>query len=391
MINYLFLNKLFKSNTDKGILKFASKFSLLSLILGSFALTISLSLLEGFDKSIHELAYKFDSRYQVRTFNNSDFHLNNNIKDIIKNSDPDALLYPVYEKYTLIRGANGLKPILIKAVSDEYLKNKFNLKFSSENSIILSDYLKKELLNKNNNIALLDFPDEDNYFNYQLSKFQVDKTYNTGFADYDKNIAFIPLKTAQKIYFNGQDIISSISVDSKNTLQANTQNKLEYLLGYPFMVRRVEDIHQDKFVWIEVQKQPIPIVLGLITLVSCFVIISTLLILIVKKFKSIGILRAMGMNKKSILYFFTSYGIKLGLKGSSIGVGIGIILLLIQQQFQIVKLPSDIYFLSTLPVDILPINILIIISISVTLTLLATLIPAFVAIKLDPINAIKIN
>ena len=99
----------------------------------------------------------------------------------------------------------------------------------------------------------------------------------------------------------------------------------------------------------------------------------------------------MGMNKNDILLFFTSYGIKLGLKGTIIGSGSAIILLLVQQYFGIIKLPSDIYFLSTLPVKIIPLNIILILLVSISLTLFATLIPAYISIKLDPINAIKVK
>lgn len=391
MKNFIFFNKLFQSNADKGILKFASNFSLYSLILGSFALTISLSLLEGFDKSIHELAYKFDSNYQISTINSSDFKYDEIIESKIKLYDQNPLIYPIIEKYALIRGSQGLKPILVKGVSQIYLKNKFNINFKTNNSIILSDYLKKELLNKNNDIAILNFPDPNNFFNYNIEKFIFNETYKTGFSDYDKNIVFVPLESAQKLFYKGANLVSSVSIETNKKYSRETQNKLEYLLEYPFVVRSAEDLHQDKFIWIEVQKQPIPIVLGLITLVSSFVIISTLLILIVKKFKSIGIIRAMGMSKNELLKFFLSYGIKLGLKGSLIGSVLGIILLLIQKYFELIKIPSDIYFLSVLPVEILPINILIIILVSLTLTTLATLIPAYISIKLDPINAIKIN
>lgn len=393
MKNIMFLNKLFHSNIDKGIIKFASRFSLFSLILGTFALTISLSLLEGFDETIHNLAYKFDSRYHIGTYNNSNFQLIDKIIKVIKNNDETAIIYPIIEKYSILKSSNGLKPIYIKAVTNEYIKNKFNINFNFKNdkSIVISDFLKNELLNNKNELALMNFPDENNYFNYSIHKLIVTNTFNTGFADYDKNIAFIPLNSAKKIFYNDSNIITSIAIDTKKEYSKAYQNKLEYLLGFPFLVKSTEDIHQEKFIWIEVQKQPIPIVLGLITLVSSFVIISTLLILIVKKFKSIGILRAMGMNKNDILLFFTSYGIKLGLKGTLIGSGSAIILLFIQQYFEIIKLPSDIYFLSTLPVKIIPLNILLILFVSISLTLIATLVPAYISIKLDPINAIKVK
>jgi len=391
MKNIFFLEKLFNQDNEKGIINFASKFSLFSLILGSFALTISLSLLEGFDSTIHQLAYKFDSNYQISTFNKTPFSYNDTISTKINTYEKIEKIYPVINNYSLIKTDKTIKAVVIKAVTSEYLKDKFGLDFKNDNSIIISKSLKSEIINDNNKLALFSFPESDNYYNYKVNSFDVDETYETGFAEYDDNIVFIELSNAQKIFYNGLNQVNNIEIITSEILDREFQILLEEKLEYPFLVRSTQQIHNDKFMWIEVQKQPIPIVLGLITLVSCFVVISSLLIMIVKKFKSIGILRALGMNKSDLRLYFISYGLKLGLKGSLIGTGIGLALLLIQQYFGIVKIPNDIYFLSELPVKIIPINIIIIIAVSITLTLLATIIPASISIKLDPIKAIKLK
>ncbi len=391
MKNIFFLEKLFNQDSEKGIINFASKFSLFSLILGSFALTISLSLLEGFDSTIHKLAYKFDSNYQVSTFNKSTYEFDNNIISKINNEEQVEKIYPVINNYSLIKSDKTIKAVIIKAVTNEYLNDKFDMSFKEDNSIIISKTLKDEIINDNNKLALFSFPESDNYYNYKVNSFNVDDTYETGFSEYDENIVFIKLSTAQTIFYDGLNQVNNIELITKEVSDRAFQISLEEKLGYPFLVKSTQQIHSDKFLWIEVQKQPIPIVLGLITLVSCFVVISSLLIMIVKKFKSIGILRALGMNKSDLRLYFISYGLTLGLKGSLIGTGIGLALLYIQKFFGIVKIPNEIYFLSELPVEILPINIIIIIAVSITLTLLATIIPASISIKLDPIKAIKLK
>lgn len=390
MKNIFFLEKLFNQDSEKGIITFASKFSLISLILGSFALTVSLSLLEGFDSTIHNLAYKFDSHYQISTFNRTPIHINKNLENKLNSFKEIKTKYPLINNYALVKSSKDIKTLLIKGVSNDYLKDKFNIEFKNNDEIILSEKLKSILIDGKNELAMFSFPDQNNYYNYNVNKFISNQYYKTGFSDYDDNIAFINLEKAQEIYFDNSNKINTFELVTENE-NHKFQSDLERILEYPFIVRSTEQIHQDKFIWIEVQKQPIPIVLGLITLVSCFVIVSSLLIMIVKKFRSIGILRAIGMNKSDMLLYFLSYGLKLGLKGSIIGCGIGIILLLIQKQFKIIQIPSDIYFLSELPVEILPLNILIIIFVSLTLTILATIIPATISIRLDPINAIKLK
>lgn len=390
MVNLLFLEKLFNQDKENGILTFASKFSLISLILGSFALTVSLSLLEGFDSTIHNLAQKFDGNYQIDTYNKSEIELNNKIINKLNQFPEIIKYYPIVTNQVLVKSNSQVKTLIIKGVTDQYLKDKFNLEFSSDQEIIISKNLSKQLSNNNNNLAVFSFPEFDNYYNYKINKFSVNQNFETGFADYDQNVAFVRLSTAQRLFFQKSNKVSRIELITNNENQS-FQNELERSLEYPFSVNSTKQLHAEKFIWIEVQKQPIPIVLGLITLVSCFVIVSTLLIMIVKKFKSIGILRAIGMNKSDMMKYFLAFGFKLAIKGATIGCGVGVILLLFQKYFNIIKIPGDIYFISVLPVEILPLNIFIIFAVSITLTLLAALIPALVSVRLDPINAIKIK
>jgi lipoprotein-releasing system permease protein len=390
MRNLFFLEKLFNQDNEKGILTFASKFSLISLILGSFALTISLSLLEGFDSTIHTLAKKFDGDYQIDTYNKGQIDISKDILTKLNRFEEIKRYYPIVTNQVLVKSNNDVKTLIIKGVTDDYLFDKFSLKFNSENQLVISKKLASEILNKNNNLAVFSFPDLNNYYNYKINKFEVINVYETGFSDYDDNIAFIKLSKAQEMFYNTESKVNQIELITENASSLFQMN-LERTLEYPFVVTSTEQLHADKFIWIEVQKQPIPIVLGLITLVSCFVIVSTLLIMIVKKFKSIGILRAMGLNKSDMLKYFLAFGVKLAFKGATIGCGFGVVLLLFQKYFEFIKIPGDIYFINVLPVEILPFNIIIIYLVSITLTILASIIPAMVSIKLDPISAIKIK
>jgi lipoprotein-releasing system permease protein len=170
---------------------------------------------------------------------------------------------------------------------------------------------------------------------------------------------------------------------------AYVSKKMNLSLGYPYYAYTVFDLHSAIFAWIELQKAPIPLVLGLISIVAVFNIVTILLITVVEKTHSIGILRALGMPRNNIIRIFIIQGLSIGLVGTLLGCGIGLTVGLIQQHYQIFKLHGEIYFLDTLPVRFEAWHFITVISVSLVLSFLATLIPAFIAARIQPIRAIR--
>jgi len=144
--------------------------------------------------------------------------------------------------------------------------------------------------------------------------------------------------------------------------------KIEKSLGYPFYVYTVFDLHSSVFAWIELQKEPIPLVLGLISIVAVFNIITVLLITVVEKTYSIGILRALGMSRKNIIKIIAG---------------------LIQKSYKIVSLEGEMYFLDALPIKFELWHFAIVISTALLLSFFATLIPSFIAAKIQPVKALR--
>jgi lipoprotein-releasing system permease protein len=143
------------------------------------------------------------------------------------------------------------------------------------------------------------------------------------------------------------------------------------------------------FAWIELQKEPIPIVLGLISIVAVFNILTILLITVVEKTHSIGILRALGLTNREIISIFIYQGTSIGFFGTLLGCGLALAFSIVQQQYGLIHLPGEIYFMDKLPVAINPIHYVIVIGISVVLSLAATLIPSFIAVKINTIKALR--
>jgi lipoprotein-releasing system permease protein len=131
------------------------------------------------------------------------------------------------------------------------------------------------------------------------------------------------------------------------------------------------------------------LVLMLFVLVAATNIIALLIMVVLAKRTDIGILMAVGLSKNRIKKIFAFQGLIIGAVGGTLGVIIGVILGLIQKQYRLISLPSDIYFISSLPIDIRPFDIILILVIAVLIGLLFSIYPALRASKLDPVDIIR--
>jgi lipoprotein-releasing system permease protein len=207
---------------------------------------------------------------------------------------------------------------------------------------------------------------------------------------YDDILLFIPFEKAAEFFEMPSNNVTSyeIMLSDKSRI-AELALEIEDFLGYPHYALTVYDLHRSIFLWIELQQEPIPIVLGLITIVAVLNIITTLLITVVEKTHTIGILRTLGLSRRKVLGIFLYRGFKIGLTGTIIGSTIGYGFCIIQQKYEIIKLQGDIYFLDALPVHFDVLHLLLIASLTLVFSVLASMFPALAALKITPLKAIR--
>jgi|CXWL01.1.fsa_nt_gi lipoprotein-releasing system permease protein len=147
-------------------------------------------------------------------------------------------------------------------------------------------------------------------------------------------------------------------------------------------------MNQTLFAALKLEKTVMFIILTLITLVASLGIASTLILRSVEKTRDIGLLKAMGAGPGLIRRIFLVEGFLIGGSGVLMGLGLGMLLCWVISNFKIVELPADIYYLSKVPVDVRPWDVVAVTGMGLLLSLLATLYPASRAAKADPVEAI---
>jgi len=127
----------------------------------------------------------------------------------------------------------------------------------------------------------------------------------------------------------------------------------------------------------------------LIILVAAFNIVSTLIMTVMEKTKDIAILKSMGATSKSIMKIFVMEGLIIGILGTFFGVMGGGILCFLLKRYEFVKLPSDVYYISTLPVKVEALEVTLVALSAIAISFLATLYPSYQASRLEPVSALR--
>lgn len=404
---FFIVNKYIRSNKFSFFFSFISAITILGIAIGVTVVIIALSVLDGFNSIISQKIIDFNSHILISGFGEKDLEDDNsveqNISQIIGNQNYSISKY--IAKNSIIRSKSKSEGILVYGIEPEttnlgidkmIIEGKFQLDNLDESKGIVIGRKLSETLSVNIGDKITIFSLKNNQLPSftnppAISQFTVSGIYESGMPEYDDLKAYISMNEAQKLLGMKKRISGfNIRLSDISELESIAE-KLRDNFRYPFYIRTIFQQHQNIFTWIDLQKIPIPIVLGLLVLVAIFNIVGTILMNIVERTSQIGILKSLGANRGQILKIFLVQGIYLGVIGILLGNIIAYSLSELQLAFNIIKLPESVYFLSTAPMEINFINYLIVSVVAYLLSILSSVIPSIVASNIKPISAIRFS
>ena len=213
--------------------------------------------------------------------------------------------------------------------------------------------------------------------------------FESGMYEYDGSFAYIRLSDAQQLLRLGGDV-TGIEVRVTDVYEADKiAAEIVSRLGFPFWAKDWMRMNQNLFSALKLEKTAMFIILTLIVLVAAFNIASTLIMTVMAKTRDIAILKAMGATNRSIRRIFVLNGMIIGAVGTTLGVALGSVLCALLDRYKFIKLPGDVYYFTTLPVNLRFIDVLVIAAAAMLICFLATLYPANQASRLNPVEAIR--
>ncbi len=219
--------------------------------------------------------------------------------------------------------------------------------------------------------------------------FEVAGIFESGMYEYDSTLAYLSLHEAQDFLNLGQTV-TGLEVKVKDIYQADQiRERIMARLGTSYWAKDWMQMNRNLFSALKLEKVAMFIILTLTVLVAAFNIISTLIMVVMEKTRDIAILKSMGANNRSVMRIFVFQGLLVGLAGTLIGLGSGLFLCELLARYKFIKLPSDVYYMNTLPVLVDFRDVAVITFSAVIISFLATLYPAWQASRLNPVEALR--
>jgi lipoprotein-releasing system permease protein len=222
----------------------------------------------------------------------------------------------------------------------------------------------------------------------KVRRFVVVGLFDAGMLEYDSALAYISLADAQR-FFDLGEAVSGVEVRTVDLEHAPVvAAAIKGSDGFMHRVRDWQEMNQNLFSAIKLEKTVYFIVLLLIVLVAAFNIVATLVMVVMEKRKDIAVLKSMGATRGAIAEIFILKGLVIGGVGTAAGSVTGLALCELLRTYGF-PLPQGVFYVSTVPVKIYPEYFALVVGVSLAICLLATLYPARQASRLVPVEAIR--
>ena len=365
--------------------------SMLGVVLGVVALTTILSVANGFEAGLINSILETSGHIQVLSSQDHEISNPEHICKLIakvpgvKAVAPGIVVQGMIEnekEQTFsgcgIKGVDPVREAQVNSIGAHMTDGKFA--FGGPNEIILGKELARQLKAVVGKTLKMTIPDGTKF------PLTVAGIFKTGITDFDYQMVLIPIPLAQKA-FGFTDSVSHIFVRCDEPAQAAEVAKA---------IRK--DTAYDALSWLEtnrvlleaiaLERRVMFVVICLTLIVAAFGISNILTMMVLEKYKDIGIMRALGMRSSQITRIFLMQGLFIGLTGTLLGClggwGLGNLL-----QVMPIHLPVEIYNVDRVPVQFNPRDFVVIALLACTVSLVASYFPARKAMKIQPVEAIR--
>ena len=384
--------------------------SFLGISLGVATLIIVMSVMNGFREELTNKVLGINGHIKIQLYNSSKITEYESIINSLNNFSNELDAQPVIITQSLLSTKNFSSGVMLKGLKTKDISNRKLLKqkisdesfkkFDNNEGVLVGKKLFQRLSGENKKfIKLISSKQIETPFGRILNSqdFKIIGTFETGMYDYDLNLIILPLNLLQK-FLNEETSVHSIEVfmnDFGNI--EKTIEDLNTILPDYFSIVDWRRLNPTLFNAIAVERNVMFIILLLIIVVAAFNLISSLIMLVNNKKKDIGILRTLGVSKTQLLKIFILNGFFIGFIGTVLGLVLGILFCQninqIKDFFELFMdsdlFSEEIYFFSQLPIIIDFKEIILIVIISLLLSFVATIYPAYKASKVEPIHLIK--
>lgn len=227
---------------------------------------------------------------------------------------------------------------------------------------------------------------------YRARAFVVSGIYNTDLADFDLHYVVGDLRQVRNLngWDNWQAAGYEVLVDNFGRLDEVVQ-RLQEKMGYDLTLTTIVDQNPALFAWLDLLDSNVVLIIAVMMLVCAVSVVSALLIFIFENTSTIGVLKTLGANNRSIRRIFVMRGATTALKGIAIGGTLAVVLCAVQKYTGLIHLNPESYAMSTVPIELSAWTVAAVAAGTLGVCILAMLIPATYISSVEPAKSIKFD
>jgi lipoprotein-releasing system permease protein len=395
----------YKSSISAPIIKIAIS----AIAIGIIMMIVSVATGIGLQQKIREKVSAFNGQIIISNYDNNNSEIT--LIPISKKQDfypkfksvPEVShIQAIASKAGIIRTENAFEGIVFKGVGADYNWNNIkeylvegrlpDFSKSLNEEVIISRFLADRLNLKLGDSFNTFFVKEEQGKLPNIRRFKIAGIFSSGFQDFDASYIIGDIRHIQRINKWNADQIGAFEVFVKDFTQIKeTGNHIYEQIPSNLDTKTITEKYNYIFDWLQLFDFNIVVILGIMILVATINMVVALLVLILERTQMIGILKALGADNWTVRKVFLYNAFYLIVRGLFWGNLIGISLLLIQQQFGIVHLNPENYYVNQAPVYLNWTYIVLLNLLTITVCFLVLLIPSYLITKISPVKAIRFD
>lgn len=409
----LFIAKrIYSDNTNKRkVSRPAIRIATIGVAVGLAVMIISVSVVVGFKHSIRDKVVGFGSHIQVAEFTTlqgsgtQPIAITDSVMRILSKAPNVKHVQKFAIKQGILKTDTDFLGVMFKGISAEYDTTFIHQNMidgsipafsnsKSSNRLLISKIMADKLQTKCGDRLFAYFIDDNGV---RVRRFTIAGIYQTNLTQYDKAICFTDLYTACRL--NGWDSCqvsgAEIAVNDYSKISLTEDFLIRHLnrtldcYGNTFTSKTIREINPQIFSWLDLLDLNVWIILAIMTVVAVVTMISGLLIIILERTTMIGILKALGASNRTVRHTFLWFATFIVAKGLIIGDLVGIGLVILQKHTGLVKLDPATYYISTVPVELNIVYVLLLNLMTLLVSVVVLVGPSYLISHIHPAKSMR--